>query len=247
MFALYKKELGSFFSSLIGYLTIFVFLLLNGLMLWVIPSDFNILDYGFADMSPFFLVSPMLFLFLIPAITMRMFAEEKRSGTMELLLTKPLSETTIVTAKFLAGLTLAFMAILPTIVYYITVYRVAQPVGNVDSGGVFGSYIGLLMLAAVFVAIGLFSSAITKNQIVSFIVAIVLCFFCYFGFELLYQMQLGVLKPISLTVKSLGIYHHYESVSRGVIDTRDVLYFLSVIFLFLTFTYLVLQSRKWKK
>lgn len=241
MYALYKKELGSFFSSLMGYLTIFVFLLLNGLMLWVFRSDFNILDYGFADLGPFFLVSPFLFLFLIPAITMRMFAEEKRSGTMELLLTKPISDITIIAAKFLAGLTLALLALLPTIVYYITVYHIADPVGNVDSGAVFGSYIGLLLLAAVFVSIGLFASVITKNQIVAFIVAIVLCFFCYLGFETLYQMS-G-----SLFVKSLGIRHHYESVSRGVIDTRDVLYYFSVIVIFLTFTYLALQSRKWKK
>lgn len=241
MLALYKKELGSFFSSLMGYLTIFVFLLLNGLLLWVFSSDFNILDYGFADLSPFFLVSPFLFLFLIPAITMRMFAEEKRAGTMELLLTKPLSDFTIIMAKFLAGLTLAFLAILPTIVYYITVYRIAEPVGNVDSGAVFGSYIGLLLLAAVFVSIGIFASAITKNQIVAFIVAIVLCFFSYLGFEILYQMS-G-----SLFVKWFGIRHHYESVSRGVIDSRDVLYYLSVIAMFLTLTYLTLQSRKWKK
>ena len=241
MLALYKKELGSFFSSLMGYLTIFVFLLLNGLLLWVFSSDFNILDYGFADLSPFFLVSPFLFLFLIPAITMRMFAEEKRAGTMELLLTKPLSDFTIIMAKFLAGLTLAFLAILPTIVYYITVYRIAEPVGNVDGGAVFGSYIGLLLLATVFVSIGIFASAITKNQIVAFIVAIVLCFFSYLGFEILYQMS-G-----SLFVKWFGIRHHYESVSRGVIDSRDVLYYLSVIAMFLTLTYLTLQSRKWKK
>jgi ABC-2 type transport system permease protein len=214
-------------------------------MLWVFRSDFNILDYGFADLSPFFLVSPFLFLFLIPAITMRMFAEEKRAGTMELLLTKPLPDTTIIVAKFLAGLTLVFLALIPTIVYYITIYHIAVPVGNIDSGAVFGSYIGLLMLAAVFVSIGLFASAITKNQIVSFIVAIVLCFFCYLGFEILYQMD--IFGNLNLFVKSLGIRHHYESVSRGVIDTRDVLYFLSVIFLFLLFTYLVLQSRKWKK
>ncbi len=241
MLALYKKELGSFFSSLMGYLTIFVFLLLNGLLLWVFSSDFNILDYGFADLSPFFLVSPFLFLFLIPAITMRMFAEEKRAGTMELLLTKPLSDYTIIMAKFLAGLTLAFLAILPTIVYYITVYRIADPVGNVDTGAVFGSYIGLLLLAAVFVSIGIFASAITKNQIVAFIVAIVLCFFSYLGFETLYQMS-G-----SMFVKWFGIRHHYESVSRGVIDSRDVLYYLSVIAIFLSLTYLTLQSRKWKK
>lgn len=245
MYALYKKELGVFFSSLIGYLTILVFLLLNGLFLWVLHSGFNVLDYGFADMSAFFFISPYLFLLLVPAITMRMFADEKRGGTMELLLTKPLSDTKIILAKFLAGLTLVFLSLLPTLVYYFTIYSIAVPVGNIDSGGVFGSYIGLLLLAAGFVAIGIFSSAITSNQIVSFIVAILLCLFCYQGFEILYGMRL--FGDFDLVVKSLGILHHYESVSRGVIDTRDVLYFLSVIALFLMLTYTVLQSRKWQK
>lgn len=245
MFTLYKKELNNFFSSLIGYLIIVVFLVLTSLLLWVFRSDFNVLDYGFSDMSGFFLVSPFLFLFLIPAITMRMFAEEKRSGTIELLFTKPISDYRIIFAKFLAGLTLVFFSILPTVVYYISIYRLGDPVGNIDTGAVFGSYIGLLFLAAAFVAIGLFSSVITKNQIVAFIVAIVLCFFCYLGFETLYQMD--VFGSLNLFVKQLGIRHHYESISRGVIDTRDVLYFLSVIAVFVMLTHMVLQSRKWQK
>ena len=139
MLALYLKELGNFFSSLIGYLTIAVFLILNGLLLWGLHSGFNILDYGFAEMSGFFFVSPYLFLLLIPAITMKMLAEEKRSGTIELLFTKPLSDFTIVFAKFLAGLTLVLLSLLPTLVYYVTIYSIAVPVGNVDSGAVFGS------------------------------------------------------------------------------------------------------------
>ena len=246
MLALYLKELGNFFSSLIGYLTIAVFLILNGLLLWGLHSGFNILDYGFAEMSGFFFVSPYLFLLLIPAITMKMLAEEKRSGTIELLFTKPLSDFTIVFAKFLAGLTLVLLSLLPTLVYYVTIYSIAVPVGNVDSGAVFGSYIGLLLLAASFVAIGLFSSAITNNQIVSFIVAILLCLFCYQGFEVIYS-SIRTLGDFDLLVKTLGIHHHYESVSRGVIDTRDALYFLSVIAIFLMLTYTVLQSRKWQK
>lgn len=245
MFTLYKKELNNFFSSLIGYLIIVVFLVLTSLLLWVFRSDFNVLDYGFSDMSGFFLVSPFLFLFLIPAITMRMFAEEKRSGTIELLFTKPISDYRIIFAKFLAGLTLVFFSILPTVVYYISIYRLGDPIGNIDTGAVLGSYIGLLFLAAAFVAIGLFSSVITKNQIVAFIVAIVLCFFCYLGFETLYQMD--VFGSLNLFVKQLGIRHHYESISRGVIDTRDVLYFLSVIAVFVMLTHMVLQSRKWQK
>lgn len=243
MFALYKKELSGFFSSLIGYLTIAVFLVLSGLMLWVFRSDFNILDYGFANMDGLFLIGPFLYLFLIPAITMRMIAEEKRVGTMELLLTKPISEMTLICSKFLAGITLVFISLLPTLVCYFSVYFMGDPVGNIDSGSVFGSYVGLLLLGCAFVAIGIFASAFTSNQIVSFITAAALCAFAYLGFESLYYMDF--LGDAGLFVKSLGIRHHYESISRGVIDTRDVLYFISVVVLFLMATRLVLQSRKW--
>lgn len=245
MFTLYKKELAAFFTSLIGYLTIAVFLVLNGLMLWVFRSDFNLLDRGFADMDGFFLIAPFLYLFLIPAITMRMFAEEKRNSTMELLLTKPLSEMTIIWAKFLAGVTLVFISLLPTLVVYFSIYSLGDPTGNIDSGSVAGSYIGLLLLGAAFVAIGLLMSSLTNNQIVAFILSTVVCVFGYLGFESIYSM--GLLGDGGLLVKTLGMRHHYESISRGVIDTRDILYYLSVIALFLMATRLVLQSRKWQK
>ena len=245
MYTLYKKELSSFFTSLIGYLTIVVFLVLTGLMLWVFRSNFNILDYGYAGIDGLFAVAPFLYLFLIPAITMRMIAEEKKNGTIEFLLTKPLADMTIISAKFLAGLTLVAISLLPTLVYYFTVFAIGDPAGNIDTGSVIGSYVGLLFLGAAFVAIGIFASSLTNNQIVAFIVAALVCAFCYLGFESLYNM--GFLGGASLFVKSLGICHHYESISRGVIDTRDVLYFLSVIALFLMLTRLVLQSRKWQK
>ncbi len=244
MLALYKKELSAFFSSVTGYLIIIVFLILTGLLLWVFKSSFNILDYKYAGLDGLFLLGPFLYLFLIPAITMRMLAEEKRTGTIELLLTKPLSEFNVVFAKFLAGLTLVVISLLPTVVYYIIVYRLGDPVGNVDTGSVVGSYIGLIFLGAAFVAIGLFASSLTNNQIVAFIVAAALCAFCYLGFDSVYQLMHG---RVALLLRGLGLQLHYESISRGVIDTRDVVYFLSVIALFVMLTRTVLQSRKWKK
>lgn len=243
MFTLFKKELSNFFSSLIGYLTIIVFLVLTGLMLWVFKSDFNILDYGFAGMDGLFIIGPFLYLFLIPAITMRMFSEEKKNGTMELLLTKPLSEMTLIWSKFLAGFTLVFISLLPTIVCYFCVVSLGDPVGNIDTGATIGSYLGLMLLGAAFVAIGLFSSSLTNNQIVAFILAALISAFMHLGFESIFRM--GFLGGLDLLVKSLGMSHHYESISRGVIDTRDVLYFASVIALFLMATRIVIQSRKW--
>ncbi|KWW29758.1 MAG: ABC transporter substrate-binding protein [bacterium P3] len=243
MLALYKKELAGFFSSVIGYLTIAVFLVLSGLMLWVFRSGFNVLDYGYADMDGLFIIGPFLYLFLIPAITMRMLAEERRVGTIEWLLTKPVSEWKLVWSKFLAGVTLVFISLLPTLVCYVSVYLLGNPVGNIDSGSVAGSYIGLLLLGCAFVAVGLFASALTANQIVSFIIAAVLCAFCYLGFESLYNMNL--LGGGGLWVRWLGLRHHYTSISRGVVDTRDVVYFASVVAIFLMMTRLVLQSRKW--
>ena len=243
MFSLYKKELKSFFASLIGYLTIAVFLVLTGLMLWVLKSDFNILDYGYAGMDGLFLIGPFLYLFLIPAITMRSLAEEKRTGTIEMLMTRPLSDWTIVWAKFLAAWTLVLISLLPTLVCYFSVYSLGDPVGNIDTGSVAGSYIGLLMLGGAFVAIGLFCSSLTSNQIVSFILAALLCAVAYLGFESIYHM--GLFGDADLFIKRLGARHHYESISRGVIDTRDVVYFICIIALFLMATRLVLQSRKW--
>ena len=243
MWTLYKKELRGFFSSIIGYLIIGVFLVLTGLMLWVLKSDFNILDYGYAGLDGLFLIGPFLYLFLIPAITMRTFAEERRGGTMEMLMTRPLGDWTIVWAKFLAAWTLVFISLLPTLTAYFSVFALGDPVGNIDTGSVAGSYIGLLLLGSAFVAIGVFCSSITGNQIVAFILAALLCAVGYLGFESLYNM--GFLGSADLFVKSLGAAHHYESISRGVVDTRDVLYFASVMALFLMGTRLVLLSRQW--
>jgi len=245
MLALLKKEINSFFSSLIGYIVIIVFLLVNGLFLWIFPVEFNIIDFGYANLDGFFIIAPFVFLFLIPAITMRFFAEEKKSGTIELLLTKPLTDLQIISAKYLAAFILVLFSLLPTLIYFISVYRLGMPVGNIDIGGTWGSYIGLLFLGASFVSIGLFSSSVTDNQIVSFILSVFLCGFFYIGFEMIYSLAL--FGKIDLFIQSLGINAHYISMSRGVIDTRDVVYFLSVIAIFIMLTRFTLDSRKWEK
>ena len=243
MYALFKKEISNFLSSLIGIMVIVVFLLVTGLFLWVFQSDFNLLSYGYANLDGLFILAPWVFLFLVPAVTMRSFAEENRTGTIEMLLTKPLSDWQIIFAKFLAGVTLVLLSLLPTAVYYFSVYRLGLPVGNLDSGGILGSYIGLFLLSASFVAIGLFCSSVTNNQILAFILSVFLCGFIYIGFEFIFSLSL--FGPIDLFIQRLGMSAHYGSISRGVVDTRDILYFLSVIALFLSMTKLVLSSRKW--
>ena len=245
MFALYRKEISSFFTTLTGYLIMLVFLVVTGLMLWVFRGDYNILDYGYAGLDGLFVMAPYLYLFLIPAIMMRMLAEEKRGGTMELLLTKPISEWQIVSAKFWSGLTLVVIALLPTVVYYVSVWMLGDPQGNVDSGAVAGSYVGLICLAAAFAAISLFASSLTNNQIVAFVVGALLCAFCYMGFGIVYRS--GCLGKAGLVVDWLGLSHHYSSISRGVIDTRDLLYFAGVVVLFMLATRVVLQSRGWER
>ena len=243
MFTLFRKEINGFLDSLIGYVVMLVFLLMTGLFLWVFPMQFNILDFGFANLDGLFMLAPFLFLFLIPAITMRSFAEEKKSGTLELLMTQPLTDMKVVMAKFLAGVVLVIFALLPTLVYYFSVYRLGLPSGNLDSGAIWGSYIGLLFLGITFVSIGIFASSITDNQIVSFIIAITLCFVMYMGFEFIYLFVFS--GTAGLIIESIGINAHYTSMSRGVIDTRDLVYFISVSALFLLMTKLSLESRKW--
>ncbi|HOW30189.1 MAG TPA: gliding motility-associated ABC transporter permease subunit GldF [Bacteroidales bacterium] len=243
MFTLLRKEVSGFLNSLIGYSVIIVFLLINGLFLWIFPMQFNIPDYGFASIDNLFLLSPWVFLFLIPAITMRSFAEEHRSGTIELLLTKPLTDLEIILAKYLAGVVLVFFSLLPTLVYFFSVYRLGQPVGNIDIGGTWGSYLGLLFLGAGFTAIGIFASSVSANQIVAFLIAVFLCGFVYTGFEFIYGLSL--FGKIDLFIQQLGISAHYASMSRGVIDTRDVIYFLSLIAVFLMLTRFNLERRKW--
>ena len=243
MLTLLKKEISSFLSSLIGYIVITVFLLINGLFLWVFQGDFNILDFGYANLDGLFMIAPFVFLFLIPAITMRSFAEEKRTGTMELLLTKPLTEFEIVMAKFLSGLILVIFSLLPTLVYFFSVYQLGLPKGNIDLGGMWGSYAGLIFLGASFVAIGMFASSITDNQIISFIVAVFLCGFLYIGFDFIYSFAL--FGKVDLLIKSLGMNDHYQSMSRGVLDTRDMIYFLGLISFFILLSRYSIERRKW--
>ncbi len=243
MFAIFKKELNNFLSSLLGYIVIAVFLLINGLFLWVFPLEFNILQFGYASLDSLFILAPFVFLFLIPAISMRSFSEEKRNGTIELLMTKPLTELQIIAGKYLAMIVLLVLTLIPTLTYYYTVYALGFPKGNLDIGGTWGSYIGLLFLGSAFAAIGLFVSSLTNNQIVSFIISVFLCGFFYFGFDFIYEFRF--LGSFDLFVKSIGINEHYVSMSRGVIDTRDVLYFLSFITIFLLLTKISLERRKW--
>jgi ABC-2 type transport system permease protein len=242
MLQVLTKEFNSFLNSLIAYMVIGVFLVVMGLLVWVFPET-SVLEYGYADMETLFSVGPYVFVFLIPAITMRSFAEEKKAGTMELLFTKPLRDWDIILGKYLASFLLVLFALIPTIVYYYSLYRLGNPTGNLDTPGIIGSYIGLAMLAASFCAVGIFSSCITPNQIVAFIVASFLCFLLFTGFESI--STLSFWSANALQIKQLGILYHYESMSRGLIDTRDIVYFLSVIFLMLSITKLILGSRQW--
>ncbi|MBQ9254297.1 MAG: gliding motility-associated ABC transporter substrate-binding protein GldG [Bacteroidales bacterium] len=246
MWTLFKKEIGSFLTSLIGYITIVVFLLVNGLFLWVISSEswsFNIFDSTISSLDGLFALSPWLFLFLISAVTMKMFAEEKKNGTIEILLTKPISDISIILAKFFAGLTIVVLSVLPTMVYIICVYQLGSPIGNMDMGSTLGSYIGLVFLGGVFVSIGLFASSLSSNQIVAFIVSILLCFVFYIGFTFI--SWIPFLSKFDLGIRSLGIEYHYNSMSRGVISLRDVIYFLSAttFFIFLTRVTLPVASK----
>lgn len=236
------KEFRSFLNSLIAYLVIGVFLTAMGLLMWVFP-DTAVLDYGFADMGTLFTLAPYVFIFLIPAITMRSFAEEKKSGTLELLLTKPLTDWDIILGKFFACFLLVLIAILPTLVYYLSISQLGNPVGNIDTSGVAGSYIGLALLSAVFCSIGLLASSITPNQIVAFIVAAFLCFIIFSGFHSL--SSLPALSNVALFTKQLGILYHYETLSKGLVDSRDVVYFFSVTTLMLLVTKTILSARTW--
>ncbi len=245
MFTILKKELNSFLTSLIGYITIFVFLIINGLLLWVIKSGVNVFDSAVASLYGLFFISPWVFLFLISAITMKMFAEEKKNGTIEILLTRPVSDLSIIMGKFFAALIIVILSVLPTFIYMICIYQLGSPKGNLDIGGILGSYIGLVFLGGIFASIGIFCSSLTNNQIVAFIISIVFCLVAYIGFDFI--AQIPFLQQFDLTISQFGIANHYESISRGVIDTRDVLYFLSATALFILLTKISLQSRNWKK
>jgi ABC-2 type transport system permease protein len=243
MFAIFRKELNAFFSSFIGYIAVGVFLLVMGVFLWVIPG-FSILDYGYASLELYFEFAPIVLLVLIPAITMRSFAEENKEGTMELLVTKPLRDGDILMGKFLAALALVFFALLPTLLYYYSVWQLGAPKGNIDHGATLGSYIGLFFLSSAFVALGMFASSLSNDQIVAFIVGLLLNFVFYLGFYYISTLP-AFFGKLDDFVQRLGFRFHYDAMSRGAIDSRDVIYFLTVIVLFLQASRLNLEKRKW--
>jgi len=247
MYSLFRKEITSFFGSLTGYLVAIVFLMANGLFLWVFPGNYNLLDNGYATLDSYFSLAPWIFLFLVPALTMRLFAEENRSGTLEILVTRPMSLFQLVWAKYLAGLVLVLLCLLPTLVYFYSIYMLGNPVGNWDSGAAWGSFIGLFCLAAAYVAIGLLSSALTDNPVFAFIVALFLSFFAYMGSE--FAASLNLAPAVKEFLIDLGINEHYLSISRGVVDSRDLIYFISISLFFLVLTSVFLQQRQksWKR
>lgn len=243
MRVLFFKEIKGFFSSLTGYMVIIVFLIINSLFLWVFPGDLNIPDSGYASLDSLFFIAPWIFLFLVPAITMRSFAEERRAGTLEFLYTKPLNDLQIIFAKYAGSVVLVILSLIPCLVFYWSVYKLGNPPGNLDTGGTWGAFIGLFFLASIYVAIGIFASVITDNQIVAFIIGVVLCFLLYMGFE--YLSEITWLQYADTFLINLGIYEHYKSISRGVIDSRDIVYYFLVITCFISFSRIRLQSQNW--
>lgn len=243
MLNIVRRELGAYFSSFIAYIIIGVFLLFLGLFMWVF-QDTSVLNYNYATLDQLFTLAPLVFMFLIPAISMRSFAEEYQDGTLELLLTKPISTLQMILGKYLSVLLLVLFALIPTLLYYYSIHQLGSPKGNIDSGGVMGSYIGLFLLSAVFSAIGIFSSALSRNQIVSFVIGAFLCFLFHWGFQYLGDLPIffGTWDDL---IQKIGIDYHYTSISRGVLDTRDIIYFISVITIFIMATKLVIDKKNW--
>lgn len=239
MFAICKKELRQFLGNLTGYLAIIIFLLLSSLFLFVFP-DSNLFDAGYATLDAFFEMAPWILLLIVPAITMRSFSDEFKAGTYEILVTRPLSKWQIASGKYFSSLIIVAIAILPTLVYVFTIRDLST--GGIDTGGIAGSYIGLFFLAASFTAIGICCSSFTNNAVIAFLVAAFLCFLLYSGFNAI--SRIGALQGgWDYAIEMLGMDFHYRSLSRGALDSRDIIYFLSCIGLFLFITHKKLQGR----
>jgi len=241
MFAIFRKEI----SSLTGYIVIIVFLLINSLFMWVFPGEWNVIDSGYAGLDTLFFLSPWVFMFLVPAVTMRMIAEEKRLGTIELIYSRPITERGIIYGKYFASICLVLLALLPGVIYYISVYHLGETPGNLDKGGTLGAFIGLFFLAAVYASAGILASSVTDNQVIAFIIAVLICFVLFMGFDSI--AYLPGLKRLDEFIIRLGINEHYKSISRGVIDIKDIIYFLAVIIFFNELTRFHLLSRRWKE
>lgn len=242
MISIFRKEVAGFLNSLIGYMVISVFLTGIGLMMWVFPQT-NVLDYGFAELGTLFGLAPYVFMFLIPAICMKFFAEERKSGTIEILYTRPVTDLQVILGKYFAGLFLVIFSLLPTFIYYFSIHELGSPKGNLDSAGIMGSYIGLLLLGSFFTALGVFASSITENQIVAFILGAFLCFIFYDGIDALASLE--AIGSAGHFIEQLGVVYHYNALSRGLMDSRDILYFLSITATTILLTNLVIGSRKW--
>ncbi len=242
MKALYLKEIRSFLSSIIGYIFILIYLIASGLFHWIISYDTNLLESSETDLIPFFNLSPMIFLILIPAITMRSIAEERRTGTIELLFTRPISDLQILLAKYFASVTLLVIALIPTLVYYISMYNLGNPVGIIDTGATITSYIGLILLGATFVSIGIFASSITNSQIVAFILGMFLCWIFFSGLTLIGSFNL--MGSFDSVLQYCGMSSHYDSIKKGVIDSSDIVYFISIITLFMYTALTVIKTLK---
>lgn len=245
VWAIVKKEVSYFFSSLIGTIVLIVFLSLNALFLWLIPINeyLNIPATQYASLEPFFTLAPWMYLFLIPAITMRSFSEEKSLGTLELLLTKPIEITQLIFSKFLACSIILILSLLPTLAYVFAVYYLGYPEGNLDVGGTIGSYIGLFLLGTVFISIGIFASSLAKNQITALIIAVLLCVTFYLGMD--WIASFGSDNQIGYVIQQMGIQEHYLSISKGLIELKDIVYFVGASALFITLTKLSISSSKW--
>ena len=241
MITLYKKEISIFFSTIIGYLIIGLFLLISSLILWHDISEINILDNAYASMDSFFSIAPLIFLLFIPSVSMRVFSEEFNTGTIETLITKPISSFEIVTAKFFAVLSLVIIAILPTITYVISIYFLGETTGNLDLAAVVGSYIGLILLSSIFSSISVYASSLSSNQIVAFILAMIMSSFFFFGFDIL--SQLPYLQIVDLTLQKIGISYHYNMMSKGLLKVSDLVYFMSVSLLFIKLTEVVIKNK----
>ena len=233
MWMICKKEWLQFFSSLTGYIALIIFLLLTGLFLFVFP-DTDLLSFGYASLSNFFSLAPWILLFLVPTITMRSLADEYKSGTFELLKTLPVSASQIVWGKYFGALLVVALALLPTVVYAVSIQKLSA-IGGIDVGATIGSYIGLLLLGAVFTSIGICASSFTNNTVVAFIAGAFVCFIFYTGFEAISQLPV-FRSGLDYYIEMMGINFHYNSISRGVIDLRDIIYFAGIIVLFLLIT-----------
>lgn len=242
MWAIFRKEVSGFFSSLTGYMVIGVFLTLLGLIMWIFP-DYSVLEYNYASLDQLFTVAPIIFLFLIPAVCMRSFSEEKQAGTIETLFTKPLTEWQIILGKYAGAVFLVVVAIIPTLIYYYTMWHLGSPQGNIDNGEIIGSYVGLFFLAGIFVAISLYASVLSNTQVVAFLFGALMCFIFYWGFQFVSSVPVFV-GGVDDVLQKIGIDYHYRSISKGAVDTRDVVYFVSAIFIFLLFTHSYLRENR---